>query len=78
MTTWTYEGYWNVVLGDKRDAARVVGEFQLDPTNRRGLDEWLGGAEATAWSEGGDEHDMPAEWRDFHGKALGELCAVTP
>ena len=41
VAEWTYEGYWNAVLGDCRDAARVVSEFALVA----GLDEWLGQAE---------------------------------
>jgi hypothetical protein len=68
---WTYEGYWNVVLGANRDAARVVDQFELTP---RGLDEWLGQAEAEACAVGGIQ--LPVEWCGFHQQALAELEAA--
>ena len=72
MAAWTYEGYWNVVLGDKRDARQVVAEFGLDPSDRRGLDEWLGVAESTAWAESGESLEAfpRGEWSPFHAQAL--------
>lgn len=72
---WDYEGYWNVVLGH-RSAEQVVAEFELDPSDRRGLDEWLGEAEAEAWRVGGEGGAMPEEWGDFHARALDALCAT--
>lgn len=75
-TNWTFDGYWNTVLGASRDAADVVREFDLNPADdRRGTDEWLGTAEAEALAMGGSV-DVPAEWSDFHAKALDMLCAV--
>lgn len=74
METWTYEGYWNAVLGADRDEAAVVEEFELDATDRQGLGEWLGSAEAEAAREGGI--DIPAEWADHHARALAELQAA--
>lgn len=76
-TTWTFDGYWNTVLGANRSAADVVREFQLDVTDLRGLDEWLGGAEADALAAGG-ETAIPAEWSGFHTQALDALCNQTP
>lgn len=76
--TWDYEGYWNAVIG-RGNAASIVGEFDLDPTDRAGLDEWLGKAEAESWrvGDGYDGSPIPAEWAEHHEKALEELCAVT-
>lgn len=71
----TFEGYWNVVLGANRSADDVVREFSLDPADRRGVDEWLGNAECEALLFGGDP-SMPAEWADFHSRALDALCNV--
>jgi hypothetical protein len=76
MTAWDYEGYWNVVLGD-RDADRVVVEYELIGLERRDLDEWLGLAEAEAWREGGLGSDLPDEWSEHHVRALTELTEAT-
>jgi len=76
---WTFEGYWNVVLGDCRSAKDVVREFALDPSDRCGLDEWLGFAEAESWvigRLGGPGSRVPGTWGDFHERALDALCAV--
>ena len=76
---WTYKGYWNAVLGDKRDAATLVAEFGLDARDERGLDEWLGRAEAAAWAvsaEADDGEPMPGEWTAHHARALAELLCV--
>jgi hypothetical protein len=79
-TTWTYEGYWNTVLGADRDAATVAREFALDTSDSGGLDEWLGHAESAAWIEGAEGRDgapHPTEWAGFHARALAELVAVS-
>ena len=68
--TWTYEGYWAAVLGGNRSAEDVVREFDLDPTNRHTLSEWLGEAEAEAWRVGGKK---PKETFDWHERALDQL-----
>jgi hypothetical protein len=71
--TWSYEGYWGAVLGPYRSAADVVREFELVA---RGLDEWLGQAEAEAWLIGHGRvmgSDMPAEWAEHHISALAAL-----
>ena len=73
--TWDFEGYWNTVLGANRIADDVVREFALT-ADRRGLDEWLGHAEAEALAVGG-ESTVPEEWTGFHARALEALCAVT-
>ena len=57
----------------------MVAEYALDPADRRGLDDWLGHAEAAAWAagaEGGDGALMPVEWEGFHVAALDDLCSV--
>lgn len=72
MTTWTFEGYWNTVLGTGT-AAQVVREHELVAA---GLDEWLGTAEAEAWSAGGRGGPLPDEWSSFHARALTALQAA--
>lgn len=54
-TTWTFEGYWNAALGDKRSPRQVVDEFDLEGGSERELDEWLGEAQEAARSAGGAE-----------------------
>jgi len=71
-SAWSYEGYWNAVLGDRRSAEQVVAEFELVG---EGLDEWLGTAEAEAARVGG-LRELPDEWSDFHAQALEELEEV--
>jgi hypothetical protein len=76
---WDFGGYWAVVLGDKRSAADVAIEFDLDTSDRRGLDEWLGHAEEAAWSEDHSHEagaDLPEEWSEFHARALDALHSV--
>ncbi len=77
VTSWDFDGYWNAVLGDKRDAEDVCVEFNLDPRDRRGLDEWLGAAEAEAWRVGGLGGDMPKSWWAHHTQALDALNGVS-
>jgi hypothetical protein len=74
-TSWTYEGYWNAVLGANRDAADVVREFELVSD---GLEEWLDSAETAArvadWMT-----ELPEEWPGFHARTLRALesaCAT--
>ncbi len=71
--TWTFEGYWTVVLGAYRDPSDVVREFDLE-ADRRGLDEWLGQSEAVSASAGCIE--IPGEWAAFHARALEMLIAA--
>lgn len=69
---WTYEGYWNAVMGPYRTAADVVREFEIRSV--RGLDEWLGVAEYEAWVVAGSfQEEAPEEWGAFHAQALREL-----
>ena len=65
-TPWTYAGYYATVLGD----------FQPEQDTRRGLDEWLGLCEAEAWHAGGHAGDMPAEWEEYHARALDHLVSL--
>jgi len=76
-TDWTFEGYWNAVLGANRTAADVVREFGLDPADQNGVDEWLGNAESEAWLQGGHGPFVPGDWVDLHQTAVDMLCAVT-
>lgn len=76
MTTWTYEGYWNAVIGANRSAEDVIREFELNGRDRRGLDEWLGNAEAEASIAGSGTSKVPVEWEPFHAKALEEMVAA--
>mgnify|MGYP003437090669 FL=1 len=75
MTTWTYEGYRSTVLGAHATPDSLASEFDLDLSDRRGLDEWLGTAESEAWAVGGQPGAIPDEWAGFHAKALDELHA---
>lgn len=72
-TSWTYEGYWNAVLGANRTAEDVVREFKLDASRRTEMEFWLDDAEAAAWAAGGNSGRVPEEWADFHDRALREL-----
>lgn len=73
-TMWTFEGYWNTVLGANRNATDVVRELELDPSDARGLDEWLGKAESEAWTVGGFAgQPYPEEWTGYHARALEAL-----
>lgn len=76
MSNWTYDGYWNAVLGAGRSTADVIRDFDLDPGDRRGVDEWLGAAESEAWAMGKLGGPIPDEWSDFHARALKTLCSV--
>lgn len=71
---WSEEGYWNTVIGD-RSASQLVAEFELDASDRVGLSEWLGHAEAEAWRAGKNVGPMPTEWVDFHERALDHIAA---
>jgi hypothetical protein len=70
---WSYEGYWNVVLGSDRNADDVVHDFDLVA---EGLDEWLGVAEAEAWNQVGGKQALPEEWRGFHTRTLADLTSA--
>lgn len=72
MNAWTFEQYWDAVLG-ARDADQVVREFDLDPSNFDGVAEWLASAERAALD---GEHE-PDEWRAFHDDALDALTEAS-
>lgn len=78
MTTttidWTFEGYWNTVLGADRSAADVVAEYDLEGGNRPSLSEWLSTAESEAWQLGRLGASQGAAWGRFHEPALDALC----
>lgn len=81
----TFERYWAIVLGEL-DAAGVVDDCALvdalsvgsgAPGDRIELDEWLGVAEAAAWTdEARLSGPVPDEWTAHHVKALDMLCAA--
>jgi hypothetical protein len=71
--TWTYEGYWNIVLGPYRSAAQVIREFDLLSASERKVDEWLGIAESEAWAMGGLDGNMKTVWAPFHAQTLVKL-----
>lgn len=73
MTTWTFAGYWNAVLGTL-SAEQVVEDYGLETADRVGLSEWLGHAEAEAWAAGKQGGKVPAEWAAFHEHALDALA----
>ncbi len=73
-TPWTYQGYWNIVVG--RSAAACVREFGLADMGHLALREWLSLAEAEAWRAGGESGAMPVGWgegQSFHESALDWL-----
>ena len=71
---WTYEGYWNTVIGANRGPEDVVREFGLVAD---GLDGWLGAAESAAWRDGGIKGDLRDHgWAPHHARALTELAAA--
>lgn len=74
------EGVWNMVIGAMRSPASTVQEFELDPTDRRGLDEWLGHAEEAALVQcAPHEREEFREAIEAHHKAiLDKLAAVEP
>ena len=79
VVPWTYEDYWNIVMGPYRSAADVSREFDLSssPTQGHGsIDEWLGHAEVEAWTVGDNEAPLPKEWADFHARAVETLMAT--
>lgn len=64
-------GLWLCILGPYC-AATVVDQFSLDPTDRVGLDEWLGHCEAEAITQGLQVSDEAL--KEWHNKALGWLA----
>lgn len=74
MGGWTFEGYWNTVIGSTYTPESVVEEFKLVA---RGLDEWLGSAEEAAISAGAVDRTTTLDaWADFHDLALAKLAAA--
>lgn len=76
-SSWSYEGYWNVVLGHTRSPHNVVSEFGL-VNDRRSLDEWLGHAEEEAIHYGRlNRVETLKDWEGHHARALDELMLAT-
>lgn len=69
-TVWTYEGYWNVVVG--RSASQCVLEFDLG-SDRKQIAAWLDEAAIQAWQAGGIGGRMPQSWLDYFDRALDAL-----
>jgi hypothetical protein len=82
QANWNYLGYWHAVLGT-RTAEQVVIEFDLDPTDRVGLDEWLGHAEEDALRVGytseAERDEAREQWEQtgYHRRALETLVEMT-
>lgn len=70
----TYHEYCLTVIG-QRDADQLAHEFDLDLSDVRGVDEWLGHAEVAALHAGGLT-DMPLAWKGFHARLLDDLTTV--
>jgi hypothetical protein len=68
--------YWNTVLGANRNTDDVLREFDLDPDDRKGIDEWLGQAEAEAWRVGGEKGELPKEWFEHHVRTIDHLSEM--
>lgn len=74
---WTYEGYWNAVIGANMTPEKAVYEYDLVPGDFKGLDEWLGEAEVAAWAAGGQTGPLPPEWTEYHQRAAQVLDAAS-
>ena len=73
--TWTFDGYWNAVIGAERTAGDVLVDFDMLDATRRDFDEWLGHAEESAREAGGLD-TLPPEWEGYHERALAMLVEV--
>jgi hypothetical protein len=72
--TWTYEGYWNAVIGAERSAGDAIREYDLTPDGDvASFRRWLEEAEEEALSQGGLD-GRPDEWSEFRGRAAREFA----
>lgn len=72
---WSFDGYWNVVVGANRNASDAVREFDLAPGDDSGFSEWLSEAESIAWTAGGHSGEpVPEEWTEYHDRAVRLLA----
>lgn len=72
----TYHEYCLTVIG-QRDAFELSRDFDLDLSDVRGMDEWLGHAEVAALHAGGlTISEMPDSWREYHARLLEDLTSV--
>ncbi len=77
---WTYEGYWNVVIGADRRPDEAVVEFDLVGKTAEEIEEWLASSEEEAWQAGkgaDDPDEIPDEWEDLRARAARDLHAAT-
>jgi hypothetical protein len=66
---WTYEEYWNCVLGICT-ASQIVEEFALTSCS---VTSWLIKAETETWRVGGHGDPLPPEWPIYRDRALAAL-----
>lgn len=66
---WTYEEYWNCVLGIST-ASQIVEEHALTSCS---VASWLIKAETEAWRVGGREDKPPPEWETYQDRARAAL-----
>lgn len=72
--TWTYEGYWNAVVG-LGTPAQAVEEHGLVPAGLDSFASWLDEAESIARTEG-HLAQRPAEWSAYQRRAAEALQAA--
>lgn len=66
----TYHEFWLCVLG-QRTADGVIEKFELDPTDREGMAEWMDDSIIVAF---GIDSDYPSDYGD---RMLDELCSAS-
>ena len=78
--TSTYENYWNTVIGPQHSPDGAVAEFDFEPGDRLGIDEWLMEAEGMAFDQFPDGGCTWLAWRKFcndhRDRAIDDLHAA--
>jgi hypothetical protein len=72
-TTWTYEGYW-ATIGACQTTETAADSYLA--SGERSVAAWLSACEAEAWDAAQPAGDMPAEWADYHGRAVSAIEAA--
>jgi hypothetical protein len=71
-----WEEYWGTVIGSL-PAPGIVHLYELDLSDRRDVDEWIGSCEEEAIRDWGLDREFHlAAWKDHHTRALDELLSV--
>lgn len=71
-TSWDFEGYWNVVVGDCRTPETAVREYGFE--DQGAIRAWLEASEKAAIAAGGIER--PESWDALNARAFAKLSAV--